>query len=240
MNVLRWSLPTGPNPVYRDWDPHLELPSTFTAVELGLVDGPVLDDFDYISDYSGPSSEHPGSRRYCNLADALEPATLVTWRGRLIDLLESLLAKGESWYLFVGGELDPDADTPDEIFVGHIHADHLSLNGAFAIVEVPAGDLDVHATLLGNFDAFSGLIAPAGSLREVLARLTLVDAIPTGLRYRSSSPFDVRDTAALVRVLTHGRLFVEETDNGTRLRFVVPTTTLADLRERLGDLVPGA
>lgn len=239
MNVLRWSLPTGPNPVYRDWDPHLELPSTFTAIELGLVDGPVLDDVDYITDYSGPSHEHPGARRYCSLADAVEPATLVTWRGRLIRLLESLLTEGESWYLFVGGPLDPDADMPDEIFVGRIHADNLSLNGAFAIVEVPAGDLDVHAKLFGNFDSVAGLIAPAGSLREILARLTLVDALPTGQRYRFRSPFDARDTAALVRVLGHGRLFVEETDNGTRLRFIVPNA-LSDLRRRLAELVTGA
>lgn len=236
MNVLRWWFPTGKNPVYGDWAPHLELPSSVAAIELGLVDGPILDDADYITDYSGPSPDHPGSRRYRGLPDVLDPSTLASSRARIVSLLESLLTDGESWYLFVGGKLGPHDTTPDEVFVGRVFADYAMLNGVFTIVEVPAGDLDMHAELFGNFDAVAALAAPSGSFRAILERLTLADAIPTGQRYRFSSPFEARDTAALVRVLALGRLFVEETDNGTRLRFIAATTALADLRTRLDSI----
>lgn len=240
MNVPRWSLPAGPNPVFGDWDPHLELPIGFAAVELGVVDGPVLEDVDYITDYSGPSGKDAGSRRYRGLDDVLDPAVLASWRTRVVELLESLLAEGESWFLFVGGKLDPDGDAPDEHFTGRVLTEDLELNGGFTIFEVPAGALDGYAALFGAYDRVAGLVAPAGGLRGILACLTLADPMPTGQRYRFSSPFHPRDTSALARVLTCGRLFVEETDNGTRLRFVGEATRLAELRVRLADLLAAA
>lgn len=236
-NVPRWSLPAGLNAVYRDWHPHLELPPGLAAVDLGLVDGPVLADSGYITDYSRPSQDRPGARRYSGLADALKPAILAAWRERLVGLLASLLAEGESWYLFLSGKLPADLERPEESFVGVVHADNLRLNGAFTIFEVSADELAYHAALFGNFDGIAGLVAPAGSMRGVLACLTLVDAIPTAQRYRFASPFHVQDTAALARVLAHGRLFVEETDNGTRLRLVTRAAMLAELRARLAVLV---
>jgi len=239
MNMHRWSLPGGPNPVFGDWDPHLDLPSGITAVDLGVVDGPVLEDIDYITDYSGPSGKPvgSGSRRYRGLDDVLGPAALATWRARVVGLLESLLAEGESWFLFVGGSLGPEVDAPDEHFTGRILTVDLELNGSFTIFEAPAGTLDGYAGLFGAYDRVAGLVAPAGSMRGILACLNLVDALPTGQRYRFSSPFHACDTAALARVLTRGRLFVEETDNGTRLRFVGETAVLAELRVRLEGVV---
>ncbi len=239
MNVPRWSLPGGPNPVFGSWDPHLELPVGLAAVELGVVDGPVLADIDYITDYSGPSGNAAGSgsRRYRGLDDVLAPALLASWRARVVELLESLLVEGESWFLFVGGKLDPDGDAPDEHFTGRVLTEDLELNGGFTIFEVPAGSLDGHAALFGAYDRVAGLVAPAGGLRGILAVLTLGDPMPTGQRYRFSSPFHPRDATALARVLTRGRLFVEETDNGTRLRFVGEAAGLAGLRVRLEALV---
>lgn len=236
-------LPAGPNPVYGAWDPHLELPSGIDAVDLGVVDGPVLADVDYITDYSGPSGKPlgQGSRRYRALDDALDPTALASWRAEIIKLLESLLVEGESWFLFVGGgELEPEIDMPDEYFRGRVLTEDLRLNGAFTILEVPAGLLDVYAELFGAYDRVAGLIAPKGSMRGILGCLTLLGPMPTGQRYRTSSPFEVTDTTALARVLTRGRLFFEETDNGTRLRFIGAAAELAALRERLAALVASA
>lgn len=239
VNVPRWSLPVGPNRVFGAWDPHLVLPAGLAAVELGVVDGPVLADVDYITDYSGPSGKAvgSGSRRYRGLDDVLAPTELATWRARMVALLESLLAEGESWFLFVGGKLDPEGDAPDEHFTGHVLTEDLELNGGFTIFEAPAGSLDGYARLFGAYDRVAGLVAPAGSLRGILALLTLGDPMPTGQRYRFSSPFHPRDTSALARVLTRGRLFVEETDNGTRLRCIGEAAALAELRARLAALV---
>ena len=219
------------------WDPHLELPIGIAAVELGVVDGAVLEDVDYITDYSGPSGKVTGSRRYRGLDDVLEPALLASWRTRVVELLESLLGEGESWFLFVGGRLDPDDDAPDEHFTGRVLTEDLELNGGFTIFEVPAGTLEGYAALFGAYDRVAGLVAPAGSLRGILACLTLADPMPTGQRYRFSSPFHPRDTTALARVLTCGRLFVEETDNGTRLRFVGEAAAMTGLRARFAELV---
>lgn len=49
-----------------------------------------------------------------------------------------------------------------------------------------------------------------------------------------ASPYHVRDTAAVARLLELGRLFVEETDNGTRLRLVTTAVAAPELRTRLG------
>lgn len=236
MNTLVFSLAAGPNPVHGDFDPRLELPPGLDACELGLVVGPVLEDIDYITDYSGPSPDHPRARRYRGLADVLSVGALATWRARLVGLLESLLAPGESWYLFLSRELAPGIDPPAEVFAGRVLADDFALNGSFTIVEVPAGELEFYAVHFGDHDRIGGLVAPAGSLRAVLSCLSLAEALPTGQRYRFASPFHVRDTAALGRLFAHGRLFVEETDNGTRLRLITHESALAGLRARLTDL----
>lgn len=221
---------TGVNPVYGEWHPHLELPAAHEAVEVGLVAGPVLRDVDHVTDYSRPL---PGGheRRYVGLKDVLEAAALAHHRAGVVCLLESLLAAGESWYLFVHGELDPCVPQPEMWFSGHVYAD--PLNGAFTVFEVPAGELDGYSPLFAACDRVAGLSAPAESLGEILARLSLAAAVPTGQRYRFGSPFQPGDTSALRRVLEHGRLFFEETDNGTRLRLIAATRGRAALRERL-------
>ncbi|MCY1011476.1 hypothetical protein OV079_39135 [Nannocystis pusilla] len=107
------------------------------------------------------------------------------------------------------------------------------LNGAFAILEVTAAALAAHAALFGAWDRVAGLVAAEGDLRAVLARLNLAEALPTGQRYRPASPYYVRDTAAVARLLELGRLFAEETDNGTRLRLVTTAVAAPELRTRL-------
>lgn len=81
-NILRLTLRTGPNPVYGDWHPHLELPADLEPVDLGLLTGPILDDTDYITDHSG-SSPTPPAGRYRGLADVLDAAVRVLAAGRL-------------------------------------------------------------------------------------------------------------------------------------------------------------
>lgn len=153
-------------------------------------------------------------------------------------VLEALLDRDESWFLFVHGELGADLPGPDACFVGRIDAD--GLGGAFTIFEVAAGDLEGFASLFGACDRVAGLAAPMGSLRAVLSRLSLAAAIPTGQRYRFASPFELVDTSALARVLEHGRLFFEEIDNGTRLRLISNEAANAALRERLVLAIAGS
>ncbi|WAS93653.1 hypothetical protein [Nannocystis punicea] len=233
MNTPRFTREPARNPAHGDWDPHLPLPPGLVALELGLVVGPVLEDIDYITDYSGPSGDDPQLRRYRALVDVLPADALVTWRARLVALLAALLEPGESWYLFVAGPLPPDFSEANEIFVGRVLAGDFELNGAFAILEVTADDLAAHAVLFGAWDHVAGLVAAEGQLPAVLARLSLAEALPTGQRYRPGSPFRVRDTSALERILGLGRLFFEETDNGTRLRLVTTADAAPELRSRL-------
>ncbi|MCY1011477.1 hypothetical protein OV079_39140 [Nannocystis pusilla] len=79
------------------------MPPGLVALELGLVEGPILDDIDYITDYSGSVGDGVG--RYRGLADVLAEDALAAWRARLVDLLAALLDPGESWYLFFAGQL---------------------------------------------------------------------------------------------------------------------------------------
>lgn len=227
-NIPRLTLRTGPNPVYGDWHPHLELPADLEPVDLGLLTGPILDDTDYITDHSGPSPTPP-ARRYRGLADVLDAAALADLRLCTIHVLTELLADSESWYLFVRGAVD---ELPDAAhFAGHVDVD--GHNGAFTIFEVPADELADHAPLFGDFDRVAGLAAPAGTLRTLLAHLSLAAPLPTGQRYRFASPFVLTDASALVRVLAAGRLFFEEVDNGTRLRFIARTSDTPAVRRAL-------
>lgn len=230
-NEPRFAIVSGVNAVYGDWNPHLDLPSDVAAIELGIVVGPMLADVDYVTDYSGPSPSGLGLRRYRGLDDVLDRETLASTRARLTRLLEALLDEGESWFLFVHGQLDDGLPEPDAKFSGRVHAD--PLNGAFTILEVPAGELDGYAPLFGACDRVSGLAAAANSFATLLSRLSLAAAVPTGQRYRFGSPFQISDTSALTSALEHGRLFFEEIDNGTRLRLIAPTHASAALRERL-------
>ncbi|MCY0988610.1 hypothetical protein OV203_15865 [Nannocystis sp. ILAH1] len=232
MNIPRFTLEPARNLAHADWDPHLPLPPGLVALELGLVEGPILDDIDYITDYSGSVGDGVG--RYRSLADVLAADALAAWRTRLVGLLAALLDPGESWYLFVAGQLPPDLSDADDIFVGRVLTGDFALNGAFAILEVTAAALAAHAALFGAWDRVAGLVAAEGDLQAVLARLSLAEALPTGQRYRPASPYHVRDTAAVARLLELGRLFVEETDNGTRLRLVTTAVAALELRTRLG------
>jgi hypothetical protein len=225
-----FTLVTGINPVFGDWNPHLELPADLAALDLALIAGPILADVDYITDYSGPSPDGR-HRRYRGLGDVLDADTLAHTRTRLTRLLESLLDAGESWFLFLHGRLGPDLDEPDARLHAHVYAD--PLNGAFTIFEVPTGDLAHYAPLFGACDRVAGLAATADSFGVLLAHLSLAAPLPTAQRYRFSSPYHLTDTTALARALEHGRLFFEETDNGTRLRLIARATALAPLRARL-------
>jgi hypothetical protein len=240
VNVFRLSLPSERNAAYGTTNPDLELPPGHASVELGLVHGPVVDDADYIRDYSGPGEEPGAARRYRTLADALEPAVLASWRLRVVKLLESLLRPGESWYLFVRGELDHDVAAPAEYFAGKVQAAGLELSGSFSIIEVPAGQLDQYSRLFGDGDRIVGLIAPAGTLRVVLSRLHLSDALPTSRRSRVAGPYPSHESVTLDRLLAHGRLFAEEIDNGTRLRVITRANHASMLRARLSTLVAGS
>jgi hypothetical protein len=233
-NIPRLTLLTGPNPVYGNWQPHLELPADLEPIDLGLLAGPILDDVDYITDYSGPSP-NPPARRYRGLADVVDAASLADLRLRTLHVLTQLLADGESWYLFVRGTV---AELPDQAhFSGHIDAD--GHNGDFTIFEVPADELTDHAALFAAFDRVAGLAAPAGTLRTLLAHLSLAAPLPTGQRYRFASPFETTDSSALVRVLAAGRLFFEEIDNGTRLRFIARTSDTLAARRALAIAIAG-
>lgn len=235
-NTPHFALVTGTNPVFGDWTPYLELPADLAALELALVTGPILADEDYITDYSGPSPDGR-HRRYRGLDDVLDAGTLARTQARLTRLLESLLDDGESWFLFVHGRLAPELPRPAALFSGQLDAD--PWGGAYAIVELPAGDLDGYAELFGACDRVAGLAAPADSFNDLLSMLSLGAAVPTGQRYRFGSPFHLTDTTALARVLAHGRLFFEETDNGTRLRLITATPAISRLRERLAALLDG-
>ena len=233
-NIPRLTLLTGPNPVYGDWHPHLELPADLEPIDLGLLAGPILDDEDYVTDYSGPSP-NPPARRYRGLADVVDAASLADLRLRTLTVLTQLLADGESWYLFVRGTV---AELPDQAhFSGHIDAD--GHNGGFTIFEAPADELTDHAALFGAFDRVAGISAPAGTLRTLLAHLSLAAPLPTGQRYRFASPFEITDSSALVRVLAAGRLFFEEIDNGTRLRFIARTSDTPHTRRALAIAIAG-
>ncbi|MEZ4450507.1 MAG: hypothetical protein R3B09_13590 [Nannocystaceae bacterium] len=237
VNTPRFALVTGVDPIH-DWHPHLDLPADLAAIEVAVIAGPILGDVDYISDYSGPSPDGR-HRRYRGLEDVLDPQTLAHTRARLAWLLESLLDDHESWFLFVHGGLGPDFDEPSARFHAQVHADPLPFNGDFTLFEVPVGELDHYAPLFGACDRVAGLAAPAGSFAAVLDHLSLGAAVPTGQRYRFGSPYHLTDTTALARVLAHGRLFFEETDNGTRLRLITATPAIDRLRERLAALLEG-
>jgi hypothetical protein len=232
-NVPRLALVEGPGSVHGEYDPHLPLPVGCAAVDLGLVAGPILADVAYITEYSDPPPAQPGPRRYRSLEDTLSADALACLRAALVDLLERLLEAGESWFLFARTELAEDA-MPEAFFAGQVFAGEL--NGRFAIFEVPAGDLVAHAALFGAFDRVVGVAAPAGSLRALLSRLSLADAFPTDRSLPHATPFCVRDTSALARVLGHGRLFFEEVDNGTRLRMIAGEPAIAGLRARVAAL----
>ena len=79
----------------------------------------------------------------------------------------------------------------------------------------------------------------AGDFKRVLGRLPMDDAIPTGRRWCEKSPFPQPESAALLEsVLGVGRLWFEELDNGTRLRFTGATEAIASLRARLTSILP--
>jgi hypothetical protein len=243
-NVTRIAVVQGPNPVHGTADPHLELPETLTALEVGVMNvigvdmRPIVADADYVLDYSGPAPDGSGKRVYRGLGDVLDDEALAHTRVCVVRLLEAMLADSESWFLFVLGELDSSLPRPAASFTGRV--DSIDLGGSFTILEVAPGELGDYAVLFGACDRVSGLAAPAGSLSSLLAQLSLAAAVPTGQRYRFASPFHQHDSAALARVLGHGRLFFEETDNGTRLRMIMPAQASAAVRERLTLAIEGS
>jgi hypothetical protein len=243
-NVTRIAVVHGPNPVHGATDPHLELPATLTAIEVGVMNvigvdmRPIVADADYVTDYSGPAPDGSGHRVYRGLGDVLDDEALAQTRVCVIRLLEAMLADSESWFLFVLGELDSGLPRPAASFTGRV--DSIDLGGSFSIFEVAPGELGDYAALFGARDRVSGLAAPAGSLSSLLARLSLAAAVPTGQRYRFASPFHQHDSSALARVLGHGRLFFEETDNGTRLRMIMPAQVSAAVHERLTLAIEGS
>jgi hypothetical protein len=232
----RFAFADAPNPVHVDWFPYLELPTELAAIELALVHGPILADVDYITDYSGVASG--GGRRYRGLDDVLDAETLAHTRGGIVRLLDALLDPDETWFLFVHGALDDDLPSPAACFSARMD-DGEGRSGTFSVVETWVGELDGYAPLFGACDAVAGLVAPIGSFATLLSRLPLAAALPTSMRYRFGSPFELVDANALAAVLGHGRVFFEEIDNGTRLRLITHAHARAALRERLAAITSG-
>lgn len=230
----RFAFADAPNPVHADWYPYLELPTELAAIELALVSGPIVADVDYITDYSGVAPDR--ARRYRGLDDVLDTEALAHARGGIVRLLDALLDPDETWFLFVQGALDDEVPTPAAYFGARMD-DGKGRNGTFSIVETWVGELEGYAPLFGACDAVAGLVAPIGSFATLLSRLPLAAALPTSMRYRFGSPFELVDTSALTSVLGHGRVFFEEIDNGTRLRLITHAHTRAALRERIAEAI---
>ncbi|MCA9719830.1 MAG: tetratricopeptide repeat protein, partial [Myxococcales bacterium] len=238
-NTVAFSLVEGKNPAHRGWDPYLELSPGFAALDVQLLDGPVLEDVDYITDRSGP---HPmGANRYLSLVNVLSAETLARYRARVVALLGRLLDDDDAWVVFLGQGLDRDDDDLMYIshFIGAVTSHDLELNGRFSILELQPHNLSRAGAWLGVYDGVSGLLAREGDFKRVLGRLPMDDAIPTGRRWCEKSPFPQPESAALLEsVLGVGRLWFEELDNGTRLRFTGATEAIASLRARLTSILP--
>ncbi len=235
-HVIRLGFAGLPNRQHGDWDPQLPLPDELDVIELQLLEGPILDDHQHITDYSTISPEDDGSGttcRYQSIADALTPGELARYRGRVTDFLERLIGRDESWILFCAGTPIKSEDVNHtDFFAGEIHSDHVHGNGAFTIVNARYR-MRYFSELFGRCDAVAGLLAPKESFARVLGRLSLDAALPTSKRYQFASPYYLKDTLVLQRVLELGSLWFEEIDNGTRLRFV----TRADQRRAWGDRI---
>ncbi|KIG13069.1 hypothetical protein DB30_00606 [Enhygromyxa salina] len=228
------------SPCYTKWQPQLDLPAPLRAIELRLVDGPVLDDEQHVTDYSMISPDDDGSRtlrRYCSIADALAPNELARYRRCVATLLERLLEPGESWVLFYSGPPPTNGvfDDVDRRFTAQVLDLEAGVNGWFSILDAEAC-VTALQTLLGDWDRVAGVCVPAGSFARVLAQLDLRAPVPTGQRYRPCSPIELEDASALVRVLERGRLWFEEIDNGTRLRFITRDDAAARLQSQLESL----
>lgn len=213
-----------------------------------MVEGPLLSDHDFITDYSEPTDSSP-VRRYRSLADRLGPGPIDQLRRTVAQLLQDLskeLACGPSWVLWLpGGHEDNDLDRTYysiSAFVDVPHGDgHTDINGRMSIVEIERDELEWFREHLGDYDHFAGLAAPEGAIDSVLRALPLASPWPTSRRYGAGAISCVRDPASLSAVLDCERsLFFEEHDNGTRLRLASKAFTAERLREAVRARLPAS
>ena len=226
------------SPLHGDWEPSLELPDELADIEVQLVEGPVLEDYLHVTDYSRISPDDDGSRTLCqyqSIADVLTGEELARYRERVAALLDQLKDEGDTWVLFCCGAPVEDGRIEQnytDVFTAYLYCDELEANGACTILDARHG-IAHYRELLGRSDAVAGLRCPEGSFARVLRQISLDAALPTSRRYRPSSPYHLTDTRALARLFAIGSLWFEEIDNGTRLRFVTRREQWDALWERI-------
>ncbi len=230
----------GPSRHYVSWDLSFPLPDEFDSIEIQLLEGPILEDPQHITDYSTISPNDDGSRtlcRYQSISDVLSSDELTRYRGRVCELLEALCGDDEQWILFITGTPIKSEDVNHtDIFVGQIYCDDADGNGAFTIVTARYS-MNFFGEHFGCCDKVAGLLAPTDSLAKVLGRLTLDAAMPTSVRYRFAGAYRQKSTEVLQRMFEVGALWFEEIDNGTRLRFVAKQETFSTWVDRIYNVV---
>lgn len=239
MNRILLDVAESANPIHGTWNPDLVLAPSIAVLDIMLIDGPLLKDADFITDYSEPTPEpdRPHLRRYCALADRLEAERIDELRRAIVQLLVGLsedLGCGPSWIVWM--KHDARFDLVERhysirAFVDGSTSGLIGVNGQMSILEIERDELDDFRERFGTYDGIAGLAVPEGSIHTVLRSLRLASPLPTTRRHRPSPMTTVVDADVLAAVLDCERsMFFEEVDNGTRLRLASTAFSTEQLR----------
>lgn len=141
MNRILLSVAENANPVHGGRKPDLMLDPSIGLLDIALIEGPLLADPEFITDYSesAPTQSNPHLRRYCALADRMAAERIDELRRIVVWLLTGLaedLGCGPSWILWM------KLDDGDLDLVEH----HYSIR-AFVDMPTAAGLLEVNGQM---------------------------------------------------------------------------------------------
>ena len=208
----------GSNPVYGTWDPNLAIGGDYAVVDVQLIQGGLLQDRLFITDFSQPSPRKKHHFQYCTLADRLDEAEIAKIRQFIKELLIALAAPERDFVWFDSGDFAQDGE---EYYCIDALCDNLWINGRLAIFEVMRDDVAWYSGKFCAGDLIRGVAIEAGRIKEVLARLSLAEPIPTTQRYSCFRMIQGADNPkSLQNILEIATFFFEEIDNGARLRLV--------------------
>jgi hypothetical protein len=196
----------------------------YTAIDVQLTGDALTADEAFTEEYGRMIG--PGHYRHESLADRLGAAEIARVRRFVAALLRELTIEGDGFVWFLDGASGEPGDEPgDERIWVRGYVDEARFNGSFVICGDEREGVSEQAERLGRYDRVRGAAGPGLSLARVLPALGLATPIPTSsVRLSVGPPF-----VALAALLPLVDLFFEEVRNGTRLRLVTQSLSIAQI-----------